>query len=159
MYMNSPIERAIDLIKSKDWKDVDFYSKLSISSQTWTNWKKRGIPAKDIDRVAAVLNTTPDYLKYGTAQKGFTNNLQSGSSTELSIAVDSQSPVNLKGSLSIETAIILVRIIHEGLGVERFQSMTEDAQKQVVRVIATWDFTGNKDHSQLIEIVKALHSN
>lgn len=63
--MDRPIDKLIKTLTTRGIRDVEFYKSYGISSQSFTNWKKRGIPHKHLDGVADYLGLDRDEFKYG----------------------------------------------------------------------------------------------
>jgi len=64
-------ERLISVLREKKIKDADFYNSLELEypTQTWNKWKKRGLPSKEIPRIAERLNLNQEWLSLGTGPK------------------------------------------------------------------------------------------
>lgn len=59
----SEIRRALEIASSKGWTQSEFARRLGHdSNQRLTNWKSRGMPSKEYQHVAAVLEITIDEL-------------------------------------------------------------------------------------------------
>jgi len=64
--------RALErLIKAKFGNKKQFYEQLGASSQTFNNWRKRGIPASQIINVADLLQLDPKALQRGEIAPAF----------------------------------------------------------------------------------------
>lgn len=59
------IERLEAVLKSKKWKKNRFQVEMGITSQTYNNWRVRGIPATRIRDAAGVLGISRDWLETG----------------------------------------------------------------------------------------------
>jgi hypothetical protein len=47
----------------------EFQKKYGIDSQTWNNWKNRGLPTKEFVRVSLAIGVNTDWLVTGKGQK------------------------------------------------------------------------------------------
>lgn len=61
--------RLVQVLNEQGIKTPDFQRRLGIQSQDWTNWRNRGIPAKEIIRVSGMLGLYPDWLAIGKGEK------------------------------------------------------------------------------------------
>ena len=70
--MDTIIQKILKELTDKKKSPAQFCRDIDISSQTWTNWKARGIPKKDIDRIADYFGFNYRWLKSDDGEK-YTN--------------------------------------------------------------------------------------
>jgi phage repressor protein C with HTH and peptisase S24 domain len=63
--------RLIDVLREKNIEESDFYNGLGLEypTQTWNNWKSRGLPHKEIPRLAEKAGLNHEWLAQGTGPK------------------------------------------------------------------------------------------
>src|SRR5690554_966030 len=73
-YVNNPfmsdiLSRVEQLLTEKGWNWARFARELETTDQRVYNWKKRGVPKSEADRIAAVLGCSTDWLLTGHGPK------------------------------------------------------------------------------------------
>jgi phage repressor protein C with HTH and peptisase S24 domain len=63
--------RLIDVLREKNIEEPDFYNDLGLEypTQTWNNWKARGLPHKETSRLAEKAGVNHEWLAQGTGPK------------------------------------------------------------------------------------------
>lgn len=64
--MDDLLKRVEYQISQKRWTWADFARALETTDQRVYNWRKRGVPKSEVDRIADVLEVSTDYLLKGT---------------------------------------------------------------------------------------------
>jgi SOS-response transcriptional repressor LexA len=64
-------ERLIEVLREKNMKESAFYNSLTLENptQTWNNWRIRGLPYREMPRVAEMLGLSHEWLAQGTGPK------------------------------------------------------------------------------------------
>ncbi len=64
--VHETIQRLESLFPDRGWKNkADFYQSFGIGSQVYNNWRKRGIPGKQLIKVARFMGVSSDWLATG----------------------------------------------------------------------------------------------
>lgn len=63
------IQRIEQILAEKKIRNPEFQRRLSITSQCWNNWKRRGLPPKMIFKIAALLGINTDWIESGKGEK------------------------------------------------------------------------------------------
>lgn len=58
----TPIDVVLALARAKGWRQADLASRLGVTDQSITNWKKRGLPADKLADAAQALGCSVDLL-------------------------------------------------------------------------------------------------
>ncbi|MGZ5053442.1 MAG: LexA family transcriptional regulator [Methylobacter sp.] len=61
--------RMNQVLTEKGIRVPDFQRSLDIESQHWTNWRNRGLPSKEVLRIANMLDVNPEWLATGNGEK------------------------------------------------------------------------------------------
>ncbi len=69
MFMSDILSRVEQLLAEKGWNWARFARELETTDQRVYNWKKRGVPKNEADRIAAVLGCSTDWLLTGHGPK------------------------------------------------------------------------------------------
>ena len=69
LFMNDILSRVERLLTEKGWNWARFARELETTDQRVYNWKKRGVPKSEADRIAAVLGCSTDWLLTGHGPK------------------------------------------------------------------------------------------
>lgn len=64
-----PIDRALEWMRERGWKQADLARELRVPTQTITNWKARGMPPEHHATIAALFRRSVDEL-LGTSRPG-----------------------------------------------------------------------------------------
>jgi predicted XRE-type DNA-binding protein len=67
--MDETVSRVQQLIDEKSLKWADIARRLKVSDQRVYNWRKRGIPDSQIVKIAAILDSSTDWLLAGKGPK------------------------------------------------------------------------------------------
>lgn len=69
LFMSDILSRVEQLLTEKKWNWARFARELETTDQRVYNWKKRGVPKSEVDRIAAVLGCSTDWLLTGRGPK------------------------------------------------------------------------------------------
>lgn len=69
--MNEILKRVEHMLSERGWTWAEFARALNTSDQRVYNWRKRGIPKSEADRIANILECSIDWLLTGKESKPF----------------------------------------------------------------------------------------